>query len=555
MEKEINISLAQINPTLGDLDGNLQKILDAKSQCDAETDLIIYSEQVLTGYPQEDLVMKPFFLKRCLDALNKLAETTKTGPALLISAPWLVEEKPYNAAILLADGEIQALRYKHNLPNYGVFDEKRVFTAGPLPAPISFKGIQLGVMTCEDMWFPEVAESLKKHGADILISLNGSPFEDGKRYIRHDIAKERAIENNLPVIYINQIGGQDELVFDGASFITNASGDITYNLKSHQEDFAATKWIKTDTGLACKTESNTLQSKDRLHEIYATLVLGLRDYVNKNGFKGVLLGMSGGIDSALSAAVAVDALGPDRVQCVMMPSPYTSQESLDDAASCTHLLGAKYDSINIDPSMEAFTHMIEDNTDQKADGLTAENIQARSRGLLLMALSNASGYMVLSTGNKSEMSVGYATLYGDMCGGYNVLKDVYKLDVFALCHWRNDHFPDNVLGPEGRVIPERIITKPPSAELRPDQKDEDSLPPYEILDDILNCLIEEDMGLDRIQERGHKLEDINLVWQLLDRAEYKRRQAPPGVKITSKAFGRDRRYPITNKFTRILNEG
>jgi len=552
MAEKLKIKLAQLNPILGDIDGNIKKILEVKNKTSADTDLIVYSEQIVTGYPQEDLVLKPFFLRRVADGIKQLALDTKTGPAMLVSAPWRAAGKTFNAAFLLTDGQIEAIRYKHELPNYGVFDEVRVFEPGPLPGPISFKGFKLGVMTCEDMWSPKVTESLHAHNSDILVALNGSPFETDKPNARTDHAKNRVRETGLPLIYVNQVGGQDELVFDGGSFALNSAGEIITNLKSHTEDCSTTVWQKTDTGLQCIECDDQCPQLSENEAIYKTLVLGLRDYVNKNGFKGVILGMSGGIDSALSAAIAVDAIGSNRVRCVMMPSPFTSKDSLEDAEECTKLLNAKYDTVGIGPAMAAFKSMIEDNTDDTTAGITGENIQARSRGLVLMAISNASNYMVLSTGNKSEMSVGYATLYGDMCGGYSVLKDVYKLTVFELCKWRNQCGPSDMLGPVGRVIPERIITKPPSAELAPDQKDEDSLPPYEDLDDILTCLIEEDMGFDSIVQRGHSAETVNKVWRLLDRAEYKRRQAPPGVKITSKAFGKDRRYPITNKFVDLL---
>lgn len=550
MSQHFTITLAQLNPTVGDISGNIKKIGEVYAKHKARADLIVYTEMVVTGYPTDDLVLKPFFIDRVMKGIEDLAaEIDGKGAGLLIGAPWQENGKVYNAALLLHDGKILAKRFKHHLPNYGVFDEVRVFAAGELPLPVEFKGIKLGVMTCEDMWFPDVSAHLKKNGAEILVVPNGSPYELEKTHVRLQNAQARVSETGLPLIYVNQIGGQDELVFDGASFVLDDKGKVLTQLPSHEEYVTTTIW---ETGtLICKSCETTHDPYTGPESIYQTLVLGLCDYVNKNGFPGVLFGMSGGIDSALSAAIAMDALGADRVRCFMMPSPYTSQESVDDAAECANLLGIKHGSVSIKPAMDAFDTMLKEASIQNI-GITAENLQARSRGMLLMAMSNSTGYMVLSTGNKSEMSVGYATLYGDMCGGYNVLKDVYKMTVFELCKWRNQYHPHGAKGPAGRVIPERIITKPPSAELRPNQKDEDSLPPYPVLDDILYCLVEKEMGLEEITARGHTPETVNRVWKLLDRAEYKRRQACPGVKISGKAFGRDRRYPITNKFTDLV---
>jgi NAD+ synthase len=554
MTRHLTITMAQLNPTVGDIVGNIKKIQAVYEKHKIQADIIVFTEMVVSGYPTDDLVLKPFFIDHVMRSVEQLAMTIDgLGAGLLISAPWRDNGKVYNAALLLHDGKIVAKRFKHNLPNYGVFDEVRVFAAGDLPMPIEFKGARLGVLTCEDMWFPEVTAHLKKHEAEILLVPNGSPYEVDKEHIRLQMAQARVAETGLPLLYINQIGGQDELVFDGASFVLDHHGKVLSQLPSHTEYVSTTIWEQDVNRIwickSCETSHDLYKGSE---SIYQTLVLGLRDYVNKNGFPGVLLGMSGGIDSALSAAIAVDALGAARVRCYMMPSPYTSQDSLDDASECSNLLGVQHSSVSIKPAMEAFDVMFKDACSQNDTGVTAENIQARSRGMLLMALSNATGYMVLSTGNKSEMSVGYATLYGDMCGGYNVLKDVYKMTVFELCRWRNDNHPSGGLGATGRVIPERIITKPPSAELKPNQTDQDNLPPYEVLDDILYSMVEKEMSLGDIVSRGHSLETVNRVWKLLDRAEYKRRQAPPGVKISRKAFGRDRRYPITNKFTDIV---
>jgi NAD+ synthase len=451
----------------------------------------------------------------------------------------------------LDGGEIAGVRYKHDLPNYSVFDEKRVFTAGPPPGPIPFRGVRLGVMVCEDMWTPDVTECLEESGAELLVVMNGSPFESDKIDLRMQLATQRVTESHLPLIYVNQVGGQDELVFDGASFVLSADRSVAAYLPAFCAIDTATDWSREPEGWVC-AEALRAAPPDDDEAMYRAMALGLADYVRKNGFPGVIVGLSGGIDSALTAAIAVDALGADKVRCVMMPSPYTSQESLEDAADCAKRLGVVLDEIGIEPAMAAFESMLKPVFGDRPPDTTEENIQARSRGILLMALSNKLGHMLLTTGNKSEMSVGYATLYGDMAGGYSVLKDVYKTDVFRLSRWRNDRRPDDFAGPEGAVIPERIITKPPSAELRPDQTDQDSLPPYEELDDVLRCLIEHEMGVDEIVARGHAPELVQRVWRMLDSAEYKRRQAPPGVKLTSRAFGRDRRYPITNSFKKIL---
>ncbi len=558
MTDTLKICLAQLNPTLGDIEGNLAKIRAARADAAAQgAELVVASEMYITGYPAEDLVLKPMFLDRVDAALDALAaDTADGGPGILIGAPWREDRKAraplrgkvFNAAVLMDGGKIIGTRYKHDLPNYGVFDEVRLFAAGPLNGPMNFRDVRLGVLVCEDMWFADVAECLAESGAEILVCINGSPYELEKEDERLQLGVSRVLETELPLIYVNQVGGQDELVFDGGSYVLGSDRDLRVKLAMYSEAVVTTAWESAPDGWVCD-EGPRIAPTPKLETIYNALVLGLRDYVEKNRFPGVLLGLSGGIDSALSAAIAVDALGPERVHCVMMPSPYTSQESLDDAAEAAGLLGVKLDSVSIEPAMEAFDAMLKPMFNGTTPGITEENIQSRSRGLALMALSNKLGHMVLSTGNKSEVSVGYATLYGDMCGGYNVLKDLYKTTVFELSRWRNQsQAASGLLGPEGRVIPERIITKPPSAELKPDQKDEDSLPPYDKLDDILECLIEGEAGIDEIVARGHERETVNRIWRLLELAEYKRRQAAPGVKITRRAFGRDRRYPITNAF-------
>jgi NAD+ synthase len=552
MTDKLTIALAQINPTVGDIRRNAERILAARKKA-AGADLVVYSELVLCGYPPEDLVLKPFFQDKVEAEMKRLAEVTADGgPAMLVGAPWRAGGELYNAILLLDGGEITHIRYKYDLPNYGVFDEKRVFDAGPMPGPVNFRDVRLGVPICEDIWSPEVPECLVESGAEILVVANGSPFDSGKGDIRLQHAIRRVMETGLPLIYVNQVGGQDELVFDGASFVLNADRSLAARMPAFSEGVSMTHWRRDgNNGWLCEIGERVPHPEGHA-AMYEAMVLGLADYVNKNGFPGIILGLSGGIDSALSAAVAVDALGPDRVHCVMMPSPYTSPESLEDASEVARMLGVKLDAVRIEPAMQAFTEMLKPIFGDSAPDITEENVQARSRGLTLMAISNKLGYMVLTTGNKSEMSVGYATLYGDMCGGYSVLKDVYKVDVFALSHWRNQNIPANAKGPGGRVMPERVITKPPSAELRPDQKDQDSLPPYEVLDDILSCLIEEELSVDEICKRGHEPQTVQRVWRMLDRAEYKRRQAPPGVKLTRRAFGRDRRYPITNSFQTII---
>ena len=549
MPERLKIALAQLDPVVGDVHGNAEKVLATRREASAEgADLVISSELVIDGYPPEDLVLRPAFQDDVRTAVEHVARaTTDGGPAVLLGASHVGAGRLYNAAHLLDGGVVRHVRCKYDLPNYGVFDEKRVFAQGPLPGPIPFRDALLGVMICEDMWTGEVAECLEENGAEILVVLNGSPFDVDNVARRMSQAVARVSECRLPLVYINQVGGQDELVFDGASFVLDASWQLKAQLPSWSPSLAITSWQRSAEGWQCET-GPVAPEPARRESIYRALVTGLADYVSKNGFPGVLIGLSGGIDSALSAVVAADALGPERVWCVMMPSRYTSRESLDDAEDCARLLGARLDTVSIRPSVEAFGGMLADLFEETKANEAEENIQARSRGMALMALSNKFGHMVLSTGNKSEMSVGYATLYGDMCGGYSVLKDVYKTDVYRLAEWRNTHHVKGLLGPRGSVIPGNIIEKAPTAELRENQKDQDSLPPYDVLDDILDGLVEREMTFDEVAANGHDRALVVRVWNMLVRAEYKRRQAPPGVKITPRAFGRDRRYPITNRF-------
>ncbi len=547
MTNILKIALAQLNQSVGDLAGNAATMLAARVRV-MDADLVLFPEMSLIGYPPEDLVLKPALITAAKAELEKLALATNDGgPAMLVGTAWRDGTKLHNAMALLNNGKIEALRFKHELPNYGVFDEKRVFVPGDLPGSIAFKGVRIGVPICEDIWFADVCECLAETGADILLSPNGSPFEVGKDDRRLSLAAQRVTETNLPLAYVNRIGGQDEIVFDGASFVMNPDGRIAVQLADWEERIVMTTWRNTDKGWRC--DAGTIESLDTdLEGIYHAMMMGLRDYVNRNKFPGIVLGMSGGIDSALSATVAVDALGADRVWCVMMPSKYTGSTSLDDAAECSNLLGVRYDTIPIVPAVNAYAEMLAPSFAGCGADLTEENIQSRVRGATLMALSNKFGPMVLTTGNKSEMSVGYATLYGDMCGGYSVLKDVYKLTVFELCKWRNENLPTTGMGPTGRVIPERIITKPPTAELRDNQKDSDSLPEYAILDPILMGLVEREQSVDEVVALGFDRAVVSRIETLLNRAEYKRRQSPPGVKIGTRNFGRDRRYPMTHGF-------
>ncbi|MDB2415412.1 NAD+ synthase [Rickettsiales bacterium] len=542
MTESIKISLAQLNFIMGDLEGNRDKIIAAQKQSHAEgADLVVFSELAIIGYPAEDLVLRNKLQDESIQILRDLAIHTKNSTAMLVGTLWKEGNKLYNAAAMLEDGEIKHITCKHNLPNYGVFDEVRIFEQAPLPEPILFKGINLGVMICEDLWQLEVGKHLAKHHSDIFIALNASPFEVKKGSKRLEISRKNAIESDTPLIYVNQIGGQDELVFSGASFILSNDGTLQVQMPKWEESLQTTSWIKKDASWVCEDSLSSFTPDDEYETIYSASKLGLRDYVEKNGFPGVIIGFSGGIDSALTAAIAVDSLGKERVKIVMMPSKYTSKESLNDAKECADLLGLKLEEISIVPAVEAFEKMLEPFFKETETGLAEENLQSRIRGNILMALSNKFGDMVLTTGNKSEMAVGYATLYGDMCGGYNVLKDLYKVDVFKLAKWRNES--------EGVIIPKNIITKPPTAELRPNQKDADSLPPYEVLDDILYRLIELKHSSEQIAEHGHPIEIVKHISNLVRKTEYKRFQAPPGVKITQLAFGKDRRYPITNKFS------
>lgn len=549
MSDVLKILAAQLNPVVGDIDGNAALARDTlKTGAGEGADLVVFAEMFVLGYPPEDLVLKPSAVELCMKAVETLARDAADGPSFVIGAPWREEGKLFNSILFCRNGAIETRYDKQELPNYGVFDEQRLFDRGESPACIiEVKGAKLALAICEDVWFDRVPNAAKAAGAELLVIPNGSPW-------RRSIHAERAgafdrwSRLGLPYIFINQVGGQDELVFDGGSYATNSTHAERCGIVGQFETGTAVVEFDLESRKLRLPDAGCELDPDGWHMEYRAATLALGDYVNKNRFPGVVLGMSGGIDSALTAAIAVDALGPDRVWCVMMPSRYTSSESLEDAKKCAEALGVRYDIINIAPGVGAMDEMLADLFAGRESDTTEENIQSRLRGLTLMALSNKFGHMVVTTGNKSEMAVGYATLYGDMCGGYNALKDFYKTEVFELSRWRNANLPKGALGPSGEVIPERIITKPPSAELREDQKDEDSLPSYDDLDDILRGLVDAEEDIDDIVARGHDEATVRRIEHLLYITEYKRRQAPPGVKVGGKNFGRDRRYPITNRF-------
>jgi len=546
----VRIAIAQLDPTVGDIAGNLALAREARADAARHgADLVVFTELFISGYPPEDLVLKEAFLTACERAVMALAdETADGGPGVIIGIPLARDGKRHNSVMVLDGGKVIAERHKVDLPNYGEFDEKRVFQPGDMPGPVYFRGVRIGIPICEDIWGDlGVCETLAESGAELLISPNGSPYYRGKMDVRHQVVIRQVIGSDLPLIYANQLGGQDELVFDGASFAFNGDRSLAFQMSQFEAQVTVTTWRRTDDGWTCVDGPRS--RIPAFHEAdYRACMLGLRDYVNKNGFKNVVLGLSGGIDSAICAALAVDALGEERLRCVMLPYEYTSEGSLEDAADCARLLGCRYDIVPIHAPVEGFNAALSDMFAGTPDGVSEENLQSRTRGTILMAISNKFGSMVVTTGNKSEMSVGYATLYGDMNGGFNPIKDIYKMEVYALARWRNAHTPPGALGPTGMVIPQNIIDKAPSAELRPDQTDQDSLPEYPVLDDILECLVEDEMAVDDIVARGHERELVHRIEHLLYIAEYKRRQSAPGVKVTRKNFGRDRRYPITNRF-------
>ena len=549
------ITIAQLNPIVGDVAGNLERARSARAQAAREgADVIAFSELFIAGYPPEDLVLRPAFQAACRSAVETLArETADGGPAVLIGTPWVENGKLHNAYALLAGGRIEAIRFKINLPNYGVFDEKRVFAPGAVTGPVGFRGVRLGLPICEDTWtdwgdYESVVETLAETGAEILIVPNGSPYWRDKAEVRLNVSVARVTEAGLPLVYINQVGGQDELVFDGASFALNADRSIAFQLPAFREALVTTLWSRTTAG-GWRCAPGPMTAPEELDQAdYTACMLGLRDYVDKNRFPGVVIGLSGGVDSALCATLAADALGADRVRCVMLPYRYTSQESRDDAAALARALGVRYDIVPIESAVHGLEAALRGVFGGVLHDVTEENLQARARGVILMAISNKFSLMVVTTGNKSEMSVGYATLYGDMNGGFNPIKDLYKTEVYRLARLRNRWKPDGALGPAGAVIPENVLTRAPSAELRENQTDQDTLPPYEILDQILERLVEREESVATIVAAGFNRDTAIKVERMLAVAEYKRRQAAPGVKVTLKNFGRDRRYPITNRF-------
>ncbi|MGB8819194.1 MAG: NAD+ synthase [Rhizobiaceae bacterium] len=546
----LRIATAQLNPVVGDIKGNLEKARHAWAEAERHgADLIVFTELFVAGYPPEDLVLKPAFVEACEKAVAEFAPiNAQGGPGIIIGLPLRRKTGLHNSVQVIDGGKIIAERFKVDLPNYGEFDEKRVFQPGPMPGPVSFRGVRIGIPVCEDIWGDlGVCETLAESGAELLLVPNGSPFYRDKIDVRHQIVIKQVIETGLPILYANQFGGQDELVFDGASFAINADKSLAFQMSQFEETVSVSTWKRQGETWVCELGPMSVIPEAE-EAIYRACMIGLRDYVNKNGFKDVVLGLSGGVDSAICAALAVDALGEERLRSIMMPYQYTSEDSLKDARDCASALGCRYDIVPIFEPVDGFMKSLGPLFEGTQLGITEENLQSRARGTILMAVSNKFGSMVVTTGNKSEMSVGYATLYGDMNGGYNPIKDLYKMQVYAIAKWRNDNVPPGALGPSGNVIPQNILDKAPSAELRPNQTDQDSLPPYPVLDAILESLVEHEMGVSDIVAKGFDQATVERVENLLYIAEYKRRQAAPGVKITRKHFGRDRRYPITNRF-------
>jgi NAD+ synthase len=558
MAETLKLGLAQLDAHVGAIRHNLEHIREARAAAArGGADLVVTPEFSIAGYPPEGLVRNPAFLAACEEAIAALAaETADGGPGLVLGGPWREADKLYNGAFVLDAGRILARRAKHELPNGGGFDEQRLFDAGPAPGPVAFRGVRLGLMVCEDWWFPDVAETLAESGAELLLSINASAFEVGKPAERLQRAVGRVVETGLPFVFCAQVGGQDELVFDGAGFVLNADRSLAVQMPYFEEALALTAWRRDGERLVCEPQPLSPEP-DRLDLIYRGLMRGLADYVRKQRFPGVILGLSGGIGSALAAALAADALGPERVRGIVLPGPSTSQASRDDAAECARLLGLRCDVIPIAAALETLGNALWPVLAARPSCTTEPNLQSRTRGLILMALSDALGDMLLSTVTKSDMAVGTTTLCGDMCGGFAVLKDVYSSTARALARWRNGNRPPGALGSAGPVVPERVIAErviaePPSAERRPAQTDQDMLPPHEVLDAILEGLIEREEGVDALVAGGHDLATVLRVRRRLDRAEYKRRQAPPGVTVSQRAFGRDRRTPITNGFTELV---
>jgi len=544
---KLRIALAQLNPRVGALQDNLELALGAVAEAeDAGADLIMFTELFLSGYFPEDMLCKKRFVDEVIETAHRFARATAGSHlSILLPSLWWAGDNLYNAVLLIEKGEIVSQRFKQKLPSDDVFYEQRYFTEGPLPEPFRILGVTVGVPVCEDIWSPHVCRALAERGAEILLCPNGSPYWRNKQQVRWDLVRRRIGETGLPLLYLNQVGGQDELVFDGASFGMDRHGELVFQGHSFETELVISDWAREDGHWDCTRGShNNLVSPDEAP--WRASVLGLRDYVRKTGFDKVVIGLSGGIDSAVTAAIAVDALGADNVHCIMLPYRYTTEESLRDARACAELLGVRYDIVPIGPPVEGALDGLSDIFAGMPPDIAEENIQSRMRGLILMAVSNKLGSMLVTTGNKSEMAVGYATIYGDMNGGFNPLKDMWKTQVYHLADWRNANMPGDCLGPEGTVIPDEIIHKAPSAELREDQTDQDSLPDYDELDRVLTALVEEEASVAEIVARGHDFDLVKKIEKLLYIAEYKRRQAAPGVKLTRKAFGIGRKYPIAN---------
>ena len=548
MADTFRITLCQLNPTVGDLAGNAALARDAWAQGrDAGADMVALPEMFITGYNAQDLVVKPVFHKAAMAAVEALAVDCADGPALAIGGPWFEDGKLYNAYLICKGGKVASKALKHHLPNETVFDEVRIFDAGPLGGPYSVGNTRIGSPICEDAWHEDVAETLAETGAEFLLVPNGSPYYRGKFETRLNHMVSRVVETGLPLIYLNMVGGQDDQVFDGASFALNPGGSLALQMPMFDTAITHVDLERGADGWRVKDGEKVAQP-DAWEQDYRVMVQSLRDYMGKTGFKKVLLGMSGGIDSAIVATIAADALGAENVRCVMLPSEYTSEASLEDAKACAKALGCRYDFVPIAQGRAAITGTLAPLFEGHEEGLTEENIQSRLRGLLLMAMSNKFGEMVLTTGNKSEIAVGYATIYGDMAGGYNPIKDLYKMRVFETCRWRNANHRDWMMGPAGEVIPDRIITKPPSAELRDDQKDSDSLPDYPVLDAILEMLVDDDASVADCVAAGFDRDVVKKVEHLIYISEYKRFQSAPGARLTKGAFWLDRRYPIVNRW-------
>ncbi len=549
MTDTFRMSIAQLNPTVGDIEGNAAKAVEAWKQAkEAGSEMVALPEMFIAGYSAQDLVMKPAFHRACMARIEQLAQECADGPILAIGGPYAEEGRLYNAYFICKNGVVAARQLKHFLPNYNVFDEVRQFNRGAIQGPYDVGQLRIGSPICEDAWYPDVAEAMVESGAEMLVVPNGSPYYRGKFDRRLSTMVARVIENDVPMVYVNTIGGQDDQAFDGGSFVLNRGGKLAVQLPLFVEAIAHVDFERTEDGGWEALPGNMITFPTEWEQDYHAMVLTLRDYLRKTGFKKVLLGLSGGIDSALVATIAVDALGAENVRCVMLPSEYTSQGSLDDAEDIAKRLGVHYDFVPISEGRNAITNTLAPIFEGTKPDITEENIQSRLRGLLLMAMSNKFGEMLLTTGNKSEVAVGYATIYGDMNGGYNPIKDLYKTRVFETCRWRNANYRDWMSGPEGEVIPVSIIEKPPSAELRPDQKDEDSLPPYEILDAILELLVDREASVAECVALGFERETVKRVEHLLYISEYKRFQSAPGTRLTKRAFWLDRRYPIANRF-------